>query len=77
MSEELKERRCLTCKKKLIGGKLPICPRCKLTGTNGVKKIGTRVAGGAAIAIVGYKALSDLRSNSEDDQNQNQDNGDV
>ncbi len=77
MSEEIKERRCLTCKKRLIDGIIPICPRCKLKGSNGIAKIGTRVAVAGTIAWTGYNALSSLFSNQKDDQNQDQENGDA
>ena len=72
MSGEIKERRCLTCKKRLIDGIIPICPRCKLTGTKGVKKVGGWVAGiGVGIGVT----AAALSSNSKDDNNQDQNNG--
>lgn len=40
MEEEMKIRRCLFCKKKLLDEKVPICLRCKLSGRNKVGKGG-------------------------------------
>ena len=66
MDEEVKERKCKTCGKRLIDEKLPICLRCRLKGRNNAGKVG-EIAVGTVLAIAGGKALID----------QNQNNGNV
>ena len=39
MNEEIKERRCKSCGKKLIDEKIPFCLRCTLNGRDKTKKI--------------------------------------
>ncbi len=66
MDEEIKERKCMTCGKKLLDEKLPFCLRCRLKGRNNVGRAG-EVVGGAFLLFAGGKALVD----------QNQNNGNV
>ena len=65
MDEEVKERKCKTCGKRLIDEKLPICLRCRLKGRNTAGRVG-EIAVGTVLAIASGKALID--------QNQNNDN---
>lgn len=65
MDEEVKERKCKTCGKRLIDEKLPICLRCRLKGRNTAGRV-CEIAVGTVLAVAGGKALID--------QNQNNDN---
>lgn len=65
MEEEVKERKCKTCGKRLIDEKIPICLRCRLTGRNNVGKVSGIV--GMVLAVTGGKALIDQNQNRNDD----------
>lgn len=58
MDEVAQEKRCLTCKKKLIDESIPICLRCRLKGRNYVGT-GAEVALGTAITVFGVKNAID------------------
>lgn len=62
MDEEVKERKCKTCGKRLIDEKLPICLRCRLKGRNTAVRVGEIVVG-TVFAVAGGKALIDQNQN--------------
>lgn len=62
MDEEVKERKCKTCGKRLIDEKLPICLRCRLKGRNTAGRVG-EIAVGTVLAVAGGKALIDQSQN--------------
>lgn len=77
MSKEIKVRRCIKCKKKLIDEIVPICPRCKLKGVDGAKKAlpiltSLAIIGGSAAA-----AYNNLSNNEQEDDTNNNDNGEA
>lgn len=51
-----KEKRCLTCGKRLLDENLPICLRCRLQGRNTTVKVGEFLAG-VAITVRGAVSL--------------------
>jgi len=61
---EEKERRCLTCKKRLLDEKIPICLRCRLRGRNYSGK-GVEIVGGIATVAVSGKAVIDITKNKQ------------
>ena len=61
-----KIRRCLTCRKKLVGEKLPVCIRCRLTGRNYTWNAGKVFVGGLAAALTAG-AIVKKNSGSNDD----------
>ena len=62
MDEEVKERKCKTCGKRLIDEKLPICLRCRLKGRNTAGRV-SEIAVGTVLAVAGGKALIDQNQN--------------
>lgn len=56
--KEEKERRCLTCKKRLLDEKIPICLRCRLRGRNYSGK-GVEIVGSIVAVAVSGKAVID------------------
>ena len=62
MAEEVKERKCKKCGKKLLDEKLPICLRCRLKGRNKFGRVGEGAAG-LALLIGSGKALYDHNNN--------------
>ena len=58
MGEEAKERKCISCGKKLLDEKLPLCLRCKLEGRNTTVKV-AEVVGTIVLAVGGAKVLKD------------------
>jgi len=62
--KEEKERCCLTCRKRLLDEKLPICLRCRLRGRNYSGK-GVEIVGGVVVAIVSCKAVIDNTKNKQ------------
>ena len=58
MGEETKERKCISCGKKLQDEKLPLCLRCRLEGRNTTANV-MEVAGAIALAVSGAKAIID------------------
>lgn len=56
MSEENKERRCISCGKLLLDEKIPVCRRCRLEGRDKAGKVGGAV-GGVAMTILSASAL--------------------
>lgn len=58
MGEETKERKCISCGKKLLDEKLPLCLRCRLEGRNTTAKV-VEAVGTIAVAVGGAKALKD------------------
>ncbi|SCY77127.1 hypothetical protein SAMN02910292_02859 [Lachnospiraceae bacterium XBB2008] len=65
MDEEIKDRRCKTCGKKLIDEKLPICLRCRLKGRNFMGNL-TEAGAGIVLLIAGGKALADQNERDND-----------
>lgn len=74
MNENVKERRCKTCGKLLIGKKLPsipLCRRCKLEIRKVVGNVGGIIGGGTYIAYHSAKAHANNiinKSDSDGDQ---------
>lgn len=62
MDDEVKERKCKTCGKRLLDEKLPICLRCRLNGRNVVGRVGEGAVG-LALLIGSGKALYDHNNN--------------
>lgn len=62
MSEKNEDRRCLTCGKKLLDEKLPICLRCRLQGRNTTAKVG-EAAGGLAVAALSIISIANNNNN--------------
>ena len=62
--KEEKERRCLTCKKRLLDEKIPICLRCRLRGRNYSGK-GVEIVGSIAAVAVSGKAVIDNTKNKQ------------
>lgn len=58
MSEETKERKCISCGKKMLDEKLPFCLRCRLEGRNTTVKVG-EIVGTIVLAAGGAKAIKD------------------
>ncbi len=56
MSGENKDRKCISCDKKLLDEKLPICLRCRLKGRNTTVKV-VEVVGTMIVAVGGANAI--------------------
>lgn len=67
MDEEIKKRRCKSCKKLLLDEKLPFCKRCTLEGRNkAVQAVGIIIAVASPILTAVVHVNNDSNKNEPD-----------
>lgn len=68
MDEEIKKRRCKSCKKLLLDEKLPFCKRCTLEGRNKAGQfVGAITAVGGLLILPAVARVNNDSNNNEPD----------